>query len=87
MTGNNLLLGIKERAGLAVTIKNEFLVEQVVPPLFERLNYGVKFLVIGRILLPNVVQFLTEIGDNVALLTKHTTDAYARGITCDLEDV
>lgn len=57
------------------------------PPLFERVDDGVKFLIIGRILLPNIVKFLTEISDKVALLSKHTTDAYAQGITCDLKNL
>lgn len=69
-----------------VTIKHELFVEEIMLPLFERLDDSIKFLVIRGRSLSNVVEPFAKISDRVAFLAESAMDAYAQSIARDLKN-
>ena len=77
MLDTQFLLGVEVFQSLMVRKDDELLWQQVVSPMSERLNHGIKLLIIGRIPHPSLTELLTEVGYGVSILTENAAYPYS----------
>ena len=64
----------------------EFLWQQIMSLVSERLHHSIKLLVICGVPSSSIIEFFTQVGYRVPFLTENTAYPYSWSVTCDLED-
>lgn len=72
MFGIQMLLRMNMPQRIMVRVQDEVLVDQVMSPMVERLDDGIKLQVIRRVSLLCFIKFLTEEGNRVPLLAQYS---------------
>jgi hypothetical protein len=65
--------------------KNELVMEEIVPPIFQASDNSIKLLIIGTKLLLCFIEFFAKECDGAAVLTKNAPNPESRGITLYLK--
>src|SRR5512144_2183321 len=81
----NLLLILQMSQGTMVGIEHELLRKEIVSPVSQRLDKGVKLTIVVIIPALRVVQLLTKVLDGMSFLAKDSSNTYSRGVASYLE--
>ena len=82
-----LVLAIDIPEGLVIRMEHKRLRFEVMTPMSQGPDYSIKFLVIGAVVTPRTVEFLTEISKGPPGLNQDSSNPYSTSITLNLKQI